>query len=380
MRAVLVMSMLAAALAATADADAKPLPRGMKVFVKDQRLLVSQQGITVPMVDDDQQAAEMFDHVKGATLSDDGATILVAVDSCAGGSDGEPTEVSLASVEARFENVLGMRAHLEKKYDDAIAHFTIAAQKDADHPVYATNLLSAQSLAKKLDDAARTLASYGAKHPGWFAWRLAVDPELANVVGLPAAKPFVAKPSKLAYQALGDDVAVSPIGLVAVSEFSFFGGPGAPGGEDLAIYEPGSATPVVRLPVIALDDACGGDPEMGEVAPCTKPQLARTAAHRRAADRVLAALGFGKQPTAWVDPDDGQARYASPDKATTVELTDDKARITRGKTTVTADAPSDAKRIGFARDVVVFKYRQNGFMSCSGDAQRSYSLAIRVTP
>jgi hypothetical protein len=63
-------------------------------------------------------------------------------------------------VEARFENVVGMKLLTKKQYANAIVHFALAAQKDPESPVFATNLLSAQSLAGKLDDGDRTITRW----------------------------------------------------------------------------------------------------------------------------------------------------------------------------------------------------------------------------
>lgn len=371
-----------------APVEARPLPTGMKVFSKDQTLFVTRDGLTLPLVDPDVQARNTFGDVKGVELSADGTQLLVQVERCSAAE--EPFAVPLVAVEARFENARGMAAHVKKQYADAIAHFTIAARKDPDHPVYATNLVSAQSMAKQLDDADRTLAAYGAKHVAWFAWRLAVDPELANVAGRAAAKALVAaRPGKLRYRGLADAIAVSPLGLVAVREWTFFGGPGAPSGEDLAIYDAAGVQPVLRLPVVALDDACfepdpkaaADDQAMMMGPPCTKQQRARTAVHTRDADRLLAILGFEPRAIVWVKADDAGAKLGSPDGKTKVVFaggTDDRTTVvvTRGKATATAAVEASPREIGFAGEVVVFRYKESMFAGCSGDAQRSYSQAV----
>src|SRR5262249_49151831 len=161
--------------------------------------------------------------------------------------------------------------------------------KDPSRPVYATNLLSAQSLAGKLDDADRTIAAYAPAHPAWFGWRLLVDPELKSVAGRPGARALVAaKAGALRFGKLGDDIAVSRLGLIAVREWSSFGGPGAPSDHQLAVYDPIHAGANLRL------DAA------------------------RDSDRVLGGLGFERRKTAWVDALDSPDHVVSPDKSTTI--------------------------------------------------------------
>jgi hypothetical protein len=364
---------------AAGSAIAKPLPKGWRVFAKDGKLYVERDKVVLPIVDPEVSERAMFGELKSAKLSDDGTKLVLDVGTCTGGD--EPTEIAVADVEARFENASGMQVHVKKKYADAIAHFTTAAQKDPLHPVYATNLLSAQSMAQKLDDADKTLATYGPKHVVWFAWRLAVDPELANVAGRASAKALVAdKPSKLTFDALGDDVAVSPRGFVAAREWSGFGGPGAIDETHLVIYELATSSIVLRLPVVAAcltQKPAPDQPVMGEV--CTKQELARIAAQKKEADRLLAILGFEKRKTTWTDPKEGADKYTSPDKSTTIDIST--AKVARGK--ITRNLPADtfmAKllRIGFAGDHVAFKFRESGYAGCSGDAQRSYTAVFVV--
>ena len=164
MRTPILASAVLAILAAAAAA--KPLPAGMKVVVVKNRPMVTQGGFTVPLFDGEEEG--VGDTAK-ASLSDDGKTLHVIWDRCGTGDDGSGGyEVPFAHVTARLENYAGMAAHLKKKYADAIAHFTTAVNDNPDEPMFATNLLSAQSMAGKLDDADQTLATYGPKNPAWF--------------------------------------------------------------------------------------------------------------------------------------------------------------------------------------------------------------------
>jgi hypothetical protein len=173
------LPMLVAVVAISSAAHAKPLPEGWKVFLERGKPVASKSGMIVPLRDD---SISDFDRLVDAHLSDDGAQIVIRADRCKGMlGEVDESSVAFAKVEARIENALGMAKHVKKVYADAIPHFAAAVAKDPDNPMYATNLLSAQSLAKKLEDADQTIAALTAKAAPWLAWRLAVDPELANV-------------------------------------------------------------------------------------------------------------------------------------------------------------------------------------------------------
>jgi len=354
---------------------ARPLPKGLTVTFKGETLYASQDGITVPLLEESRALADVIGDFKNAELSEDGAQIVVHAQSCLAGDEG--LTVPLASVTARLANARGMQVHVKKKYADAIVQFAAAAHADADTPVYATNLLSAQSMAKLYDDADKTIATYAAAHAAWFGWRLAVDPELANVRARASAKPYVAaKPSKLTVEALGDAIAVSPTGLVALREWTFDGGPGAPDNSfDLAIYDPTKDVLPVRLTAVPLEQACGG---MG--GDCTKAQLAKQAASMRKLDPVVAGLGFEKRATTWADAigNDGKP-IVSPDKRTTVTLdSSGSAVVTRGGKTTKVSIDGHLTGIGFAGDLVVVRMREGGYIKCDGDAQRSYSKIVQL--
>jgi hypothetical protein len=376
------MRLTLALLLVASSAYAKPLPKGMTVTFKKDVLYVTQDGITVPLRDDAATLADQLSEYKSTELSDDGTEVVVKINSCNGGEEG--LRVPLAEVTARLENLRGMRLHLKKKYADAIPHFAAAAQGDPGTPVYASNLLSAQSMAKLLDDADATLAKYAPKHLAWFAWRLAVDKELANVRARPAAKALVAaKPGKLKADALGDAIAVSPTGVVAVHEWAFYGGPGAPTeGFDLALYDPAQDVGPVRLTGIAPGDACEGMDIH-----CTKAQKAKQAASKKKLDPVLAGMAFEKRPTVWVSTtaDGSEVDVVStPDKSSTAKFSTVPATggyrvdVLHGKAMVTVTLDDFPKQVGFAGNIVVFQFRQNAYIACDGDAQRSYSKVVVV--
>jgi tetratricopeptide (TPR) repeat protein len=356
----------------SATAAAKPLPKGFTVTLKDHDLYATRDGVTVPLRDAD-ALIDQFDDLKGSELSDDGK-ILVHVQGCGITSDGDPLEVPLDLVDARIENNLGMRAHLKKKYDDAIPHFARAVQKDPDTAVYATNLLSAQSMGKKLDDADKTIAALAKSNPAWLGWRLAVDPELGNMKTRESAKAGAPKPTKLTFDQLGDNIATNPQGLIAKHDWKAWGGPGAPIGDDLSIYDANSKL-LLRMPVTALEDACG-DGGMMPV-PCTKAQKAHTAAHDKEASAILGALGFEKKLVTWLESTGDS--YASADKKLTIDFGNDGMTVTRGKSKQTFKDIDTPKRLGVAGDIVVLQYRST-FAACDGDAQRGFTQFVRMKP
>jgi hypothetical protein len=193
-------------------AAAKPLPAGMKIALAKGQVKVSQGGATVPLFDGLRYSVTKI--VK-AELAADGKSLEVTLDACEdmmGDSEG-PHVIPLAPVQAKLENALGMSFHMKKKYADAITHFTAAVAADP-KPVYVTNLLSAQAMGDKLDDADKTLATYGNKLAPWIVWRLGVDSDLKKLVSRPSAKLGTEKPGK-ATSRLAKDLAVSPLGYAA---------------------------------------------------------------------------------------------------------------------------------------------------------------------
>jgi hypothetical protein len=318
-----------------ASAYAKPLPDGLKVFVDKGRPMASKSGMIVPLRDD---SISDYDRLLDAHLSDDGASIQIRAERCHG-MLGEPDDssVSLAKVLARIDNALGMAKHLKKEYADAIPHFAAAVAKDPDTTMYATNLLSAQSLAKKFDDADQTIATLATKNPAWLAWRLAVDPELANVKPRPSAKAVVAAKAGRVKSTDFDTsaVAYSPLagGLVAIEVFYYTGG-GPPGGftEQIGIASLASGQELVRLPI-------------------------RDAANRKLADSLLASLGFDKTEAERKPVDDVEG--------VKLEITDDMVTATRGKTKKTfAIYDKRVKGAAVLPQGVIFDLDRRHLMSC----------------
>ena len=364
----------------SASAGAKPLPPDLKIVLANDHLAATKAGVTVPLfAPGEGLGGQVFQTLSKVELSADGKTIQFHAAGCftAGGDDEPPIEVSLASVEAKFENYAGMQQHLKKHYADAITHFAAAAKGDPELPLYATNLLSAQAMAGKLDDADQTLATYGPHAVGWFGWRLTVDSDLKALKGRPSTKPFVAAtPTKIAFE-LDQDVAVSPLGVVAVGEWIAQGM--GPNTTELGIYDLKRNALALRLTVD--DTGCvlkSADMPM-DLPICTKAQLARTKANAAAANAQLAAYGMVKRKTVWTDMMSADtAKVVSPDKSITLAFHDGVVTATHGKATATLkDVEDSVMKIGWAGDVVVIMHKQP--YECGGaDSVRSYFDVLAV--
>jgi hypothetical protein len=369
-----------AVLSSSALVLAKPLPAGVKVTAVNNKLMVTMNGVTVPLVEPtDERGGEMFGNDGSASLSEDGKNIVVTDVGCTVGED--PIIVPLTHVQARLDNVAGMKQHLTKKYPEAIAKFSAAVGGDPDELVFQTNLLSAQSMGGKLDDADKTLATYGPKNLAWYGWRLAVDSDLKALRDRPSVKALVgATPSKLTLAKLGNDLAISPLGMVGVAEWVAFGmGPGA---SDFAIYDTKTGRQLIRLPLQALEDACiekpsGQEAQMGMVK-CGPKQLAHTAANTKQVEAMLQILGFDKAPTIAIESHGKSG--ASKDKQWIFNTDVDKPALVHGKTRIEipADVQSDWLDIYVAGKVVLFQYRTS--YGCGGADSRQSMSSVTHAP
>jgi hypothetical protein len=362
----------ATALAALATgASAKPLPAGMKVVIVKDRPMVKQGAFTVPLLDSEVQGNGTS--IK-ASLSDDGKTIQAIWDRCgAGGDDGDNThEVPLAHVTARLENYAGMAAHLKKKYADAIPHFAAAVAANPDEPMFQTNLLSAQSMSGKLDDADKTIATYGPKNRAWFVWRLAVDKELAAVKARASAQALRASVAgKVTTAALGENAAIAG-DLVAMIENQGNGGPTAPIEEDLLVFDAAAGRQLLRLPIVTMDDACSDAPseDGGPLPKCTAKQRAANAAHARDADAVLAQLGVAVVTGARVDVSGDAQVVTSPDRKVKVDFSGDAPKVTAGGKAFATDPVEHLVAVVFVGAHVLFEASDRHIYYCDDDSFR----------
>ena len=102
----------------SAPVVAKPLPKGLAITIDNNGRLFAKRGdVTVPVFDPSiSSGARTFNGLKSAKLSDDGKTIVMSVGDCAAiGESTDDLEASLDEVDARIENVVGMKSHLKKK-------------------------------------------------------------------------------------------------------------------------------------------------------------------------------------------------------------------------------------------------------------------------
>jgi hypothetical protein len=201
-----------------------------------------------------------------------------------------------------------MQLHTKKKYADAIAHFTIATQKAPEVAMYATNLLSAQAMAGKLDDADKTIATYAPRNIPWFVWRLAVDPELKAVAKRPSAKLGAAKPgtakSKLNQTFTKkdhDEIAYSPLGIAAAEvnmPVWYDGGPDGDYGYEIVFVDMKTGAELMRLPT---GTECLRIGRSAHDTSCGKQMAAAEKAQRAVVDQLFQQLGFAivtdAQPT-----------------------------------------------------------------------------------
>jgi hypothetical protein len=373
---------------------AKPLPGGMKVVAKAGRPYIQQGSNAVSLRDDDLADYEKIDK---AELAADGKTVVVTATRCGATLTADETKIPLAKIQARLDNAAGILSLSKKRYAEAITKFGSAAQKDPETPAYASNLLAAQTLAKKLDLAAQTLAMQGAKNPVWFAWQLATDPQLATIKDHKRAKALYAATAGTATLAkLGDrDIAVSDLaGGIAVMRTASSGVVLAtpPPAKTKAAAPEGEATPpaastplstseldfvslstgrmLARFPIITLDDAC----DETDQTPCSDAAKARIAERRVLADQLLASLGFTIQANALID-----ARNGDPIKkdGMTIEFADDAITVTT-KSGDEKTLPTDASTwaVAITPKAVVVKLNRRHLITCNDASSRFVGAAL----
>jgi hypothetical protein len=350
-------TIVAILLALCAAAHAKPLPKGMKVSLVGDVVKVSQGGASVPLFEDLRYPVTK---VVKAELTADGKSIEVQIDACDNmwGDSETPRQAPLAHVQARLENALGMSFHTKKKYADAIAHFNAAIAADP-QPVYVTNLLSAQAMSGKLDDADKTLAAWGKKHAPWIVWRLAVDPELKKLVGRPSAKLATDKPGK-ALSSLDKKLAVSPLGFAATETTADSPYEGTPGeySTDVVFVDLATGSEVLRLPAETYCDESGMDGSTpAQLKKCQKKAKAAAVKTRKVIDAVLAQLGFEEAKNAYRDP-----------------KTSDPIKTPEGKTFTVPDDAGDVWAIWFLPKHTVYELREKIMSDCVGGGELHMSL------
>ena len=366
---------------------AKPLPAGFKIDVIAHRLTASAGGESVELTDHD---AGKLGKVE---LDDDGKTLEIAVSLCEGmfGDEGEPIPFDLPAIQAKLENLAGMRAQLKKKYADAIPHFTAAAKLDPETALYATNLLSAQAMAGKLDDADRTLATYASKNVAWFAWRLQVDSDLRALRGRPSTKSLAAaKRGTAKTKQLGDSIAYSPLGLAAM-ELSYDMWDGIPDGSgsyqlvivDLktgkeALTLPTERTCAVDMEKAMRDNATNPPPADKK---CPAKEAAAAAPKLKVTDELLASLGFEIAPKAFEDAiKDGEMKKQIVARDGR-KLDTDKMTIAKGKQTKAIQLSGRPFGFAFVPGALVVMTRTGKHIArCEADGNYRMSLEAFADP
>ena len=351
----------------SATAIAKPLPKGMKIAVDGDHVMLAQNGVTIRLPIHQNHVTKLTK----AELSDDGKSIVVEVEDCI--EEGGEVTIALAPVQAQIENITGMGFHTKKKYADAITHFTAAVAADPDNALYVTNLLSAQAMSNKLTDADDTLAKYGKKFAPWIAWRLDVDPELKSLVGRASAKLDAPKKGK-ATSKLEDKIAYSPLGFAATEVMTDIDVHGMGGGAnyELAIVSLATGKEVLRLPT---ESTCSVDPMSGEPddKACAKREKVRAAKQRKVADDLLARLGFDPLADDLSSDDDITAKdgraYHGGDPPT----------LTHGKKTVTFHPRFGIHSAAFVPGALVYVVEDRTVHDCSGSSLTGHRILF-ATP
>jgi len=359
-------------LVVSAQALAKPLPADWKVTLVKGHVMATHAGASVRI----DGGSARVDKLVSAQLSDDGSAIEATVQKC--GMEKDPSDepwvesAKLATLEATIENQLGMALHTKKKYADAIPHFALAAQKAPTTWVYATNLLSAQAMGGKLEDADRTIATYGLKagRP-WFAWRIAVDPELKALRDRPSAKLAAPKPGT-AKGDLHEKIAYSPLGYAATERYgmAYDGMPDGSSDSELVIIDLASGSQALALPTEYL---CATDIEATKIdQACQKKFAKKNAANRKVANATLAQLGFDILPKAAGIVPDGS--FTAPDGRKLVDGT----KIVAGKVLKEIEA-SKLWFVGFVPKYAVIGSMEKEADDC-GDGMAGSQLQLTVVP
>jgi hypothetical protein len=255
-----VLTIALAMLVAGPAALAAPLPASMKVSLRKGKPHLTVDSVTVLLVDSFDEWEDL-----SAELDGDGSLLLRrAICSMPLDDNDEPIRITSSQLAARIANAQGMALHLKKKYADAATRFEQAQRDAPDVPVYATNRLSALVMSDAVDRANELLeGGMGSEHGAWFAWRLAVDPELKKLRTLAGARRFRAdRPGKLTLKRLSAQQAGgSPLGVAAVRTTD------SRGGSFVSFVHLTSGVETLRLPV-------------------------KTAAHKKVVDGLFATMGF----------------------------------------------------------------------------------------
>ncbi len=312
-----------------------------------------------------------YEKIAKAELTADGKTIEVTATRCKGELSDDVTKVRLTKIQARLDNAVGLVAHGKKQYAVAIAKFGSALAKDPDTVAYATNLLSAQLLGKKTSLAGQTLVVHGRRNPVWFAWRIAVEPDLAGAKALKGAQDFIAAtPGTATFAKLGErDLATTTLGggMAALRTLSV----GAPGTTEIDVVSLSTGRLLARLPLVTLEDACDETADR----PCDDAAKARIAERVTLIDTLFASLGFQITANAFVDVRNGEP--VSKD-GTTLEISDDTIEASRGGSERTLTLEGHAWAVAFTPKALVVKLNRRNLYGCNDGSSRFAGVALAL--
>jgi hypothetical protein len=348
---------------------AKPLPKGMKVEAVGGDVVVKQGAISIGLRDD---GVRDYDKVTKAELTADGKTLEVTTERCGGTVTDDVQQISLAKVQARLDNAVGLAALAKKQYPAAQKSFASALKKDPETLAYASNLLAAQLLGKKPALAGQTLAMYGKTNPAWFGWQLAVDPNLAGATSLKIAGELLIAPTPgtATVGALGmRDIATSPLGGgMAALRTTSSSRDGAASAIDIDIVSLATGKLLARLPVQAPADACTDD----AAHPCSDAVQQAIAARTKVVDNLLAAQGFRIVAKALVDVRNGDPVDRD---GVSVDISDSSVVASKGGVDYTLPTATSASFVAFLPTALVVKLPHFNQGSC-GTWTREDAIAL----
>jgi len=356
----------ASADAGPKPAKPKPLPGGMKVIAKLGKPYV-QQGQTLVALRDDE--ASDYEKIAKAVLSPDGKTVEVTSTRCKGEAVDEVTKVPLSKIQARFDNAAGLVAHGKKQYAVAITKFGAAVQKDPETPMYATNLLAAQLLGKKAALAGQTLAIQGRKNTVWFAWRIAVDADLAGATALKGAvdlispKPGTATLAKLTDQDLATTTLGGGMAALRTSSSSTT--------SDIDVVSLSNGKLLARLPLVAAEDACNETSEAG----CEDTSKARIAEREKLVDNLFRALGFEIASKAFVDVRNGEPVNKN---GVEVEIHDDYVTASKDGNEKRVELDGGVWAVAFTPTAIVIKQNRRNLFGCNDGSSRFVGVGLAL--
>lgn len=356
------------AYAAPKPAKPKPLPAGMKVVTKLGRPYIQQGQMLVALRDDD---VADYEKIGKAELSPDGKTVEVTSTRCKGELVDDVTKVPLSKIQARLDNAAGLVAHGKKQYTVAITKFGAALQKDPETPAYATNLLAAQLLGKKTALAGQTLVVQGRKNTLWFAWRIAVDADLAGATALKGAADLIStKPGTATLAKLGEnDLATTTIGggMAALRTLSV----GSPGTSEIDVVSLSTGKLLARLPLVALEDACDETTE----SPCDDAAKGRIAERAKLVDNLFVALGFEIASKAFIDVRNGEPVTKN---GVEVEIHDDYVLASRNGNEKRIDLDGGVWAIALTPTALVIKQNRRNLYGCNDGSSRLVGVGLAL--